>query len=135
VGNQARCDEVRASLGTPTEGVLGPGVLPPAGERGGACVVVVRRLVAVGTALVYGQLRDAGPIERVTLRSGSYADFRQVLTREAPADVSVPATSAFRAAAGSLPVRWWWSNTIGGFQEANEGLARGGASPEAGSRR
>jgi hypothetical protein len=36
----------------------------------------VAAAVAIGTALVHGQVRDAGRIELVTLRSGSYADFR-----------------------------------------------------------
>ena len=84
-------------------------------------LLVVAALVAVGTALVYGQLRDAAPIERVTLRSGSYADFRQVLTREAPADVSVPATRRFPEQPRDRYPAVVVVHTIGGFQEANEG--------------
>ena len=64
-------------------------------RRAAWALAVVAAAVAVGTALVYGQVRDAGPIEQVTLRSGSYADFRQVFVREAPADISVPATLRF----------------------------------------
>ena len=46
--------------------------------RGAAswALAVVVAAAAVETALVHGQVRDVGPIERVTLRSGSYADFR-----------------------------------------------------------
>jgi hypothetical protein len=58
-------------------------------------LAVVAAAVAVGTAFVYGQVSDVGPIELVTLRSGSYADFRQVFAREAPAGASVPATLRF----------------------------------------
>jgi hypothetical protein len=58
-------------------------------------LVVMAAAVAAGTALVHGQVRGADPIELVTLRSGSYADFRQVFVREAPAGVSVPATLRF----------------------------------------
>ena len=54
--------------------------------------MVVAAVVAAGTALVHGQVRGTDPIELVTLRSGSYTDFRQVFVREAPAGVSVPAT-------------------------------------------
>jgi len=58
-------------------------------------LMVMAAVVAAGTALVPGQALGAEPIELVTLRSGSYADFRQVFTREAPAGVSVPATLRF----------------------------------------
>ncbi len=92
---------------------------------------VVVAAVAVGAALVYGQVRDAGPIERVTLRSGSYADFRQVFVREAPADVSVPATLHFPDEPRERYPAVVVVHTIGGFREANEGwlaaeLRRGG---------
>ncbi len=100
---------------------MGPGVLPPAVSATARALVVVAALVAVGTALVYGQLRDAGPIERVTLRSGSYADFRQVLTREAPPDVSVPATLRFPEQPRDRYPAVVVVHTIGSFQEANEG--------------
>ena len=59
----------------------------PLAEGAPGADAVVAAVVAVGTALVHGQVRDVGPIERVTLCSGSYADFRQVFTREAPAGV------------------------------------------------
>ena len=84
-------------------------------------LVVVAALFAVGTALVYGQFRDAGPIERVTLRSGSYADFRQVFTREVPAGVSVPATLRFPDRPRDRYPAVVVVHTIGGFREANEG--------------
>src|SRR6266404_2693221 len=119
-----RSDAVRRGAsepGNPDGGVLGPGVLPPAVSATARALVVVAALVAVGTALVYGQLRDAGPIERVTLRSGSYADFRQVLTREAPADVSVPATLRFPDQPRDRYPAVVVVHTISGFKEANEG--------------
>ena len=53
---------------------------------------MVAAAVAAGTTLVHGQVRGADPTELVTLRSGSYADFRRVSAREAPAGLSVPAT-------------------------------------------
>ncbi len=84
-------------------------------------LAVVAAGVAVGTALVHGQVRDVGPIERVTLRSGSYADFRQVFTREAPAGVSVPATLRFPERPRDRYPAVVVVHTIGGFQEANEG--------------
>ncbi len=91
--------------------------------RGAAswALAVVAAGVAVGTALVHGQVRDVGPIERVTLRSGSYADFRQVFTREAPAGVSVPATLRFPERPRDRYPAVVVVHTIGGFQEANEG--------------
>jgi len=82
---------------------------------------VVVAAVAVGAALVYGQVRDAGPIERVTLRSGSYADFRQVFVRETPTDVSVPATLRFPDQPRERYPAVVVVHTIGGFREANEG--------------
>jgi dienelactone hydrolase len=82
---------------------------------------VVAAAVAVGTALVYGQVRDVGPIERVTLRSSSYTDFRQILTRGAPADVSVPATLRFPEQPRDHYPAVVVVHTIGGLQEANEG--------------
>jgi dienelactone hydrolase len=82
---------------------------------------LVAATVAVGTALVYGQVRDAGPIELVTLRSGSYADFRHVFAREAPATVSVPATLRFPDRPRDRYPAVVVVHTIGGFQEANEG--------------
>jgi len=84
-------------------------------------LTAVAAAVAVGTALVHGHLRDAGPIERVTLRSGSYADFRQVFTREAPAGVSVPATLRFPERPRDRYPAVVVVHTISGFQEANEG--------------
>src|SRR5207237_697283 len=51
-------------------------------------LAVLAAAVAIGTTLVYAQVSDVRPIERVTLRSGSYTDFRQVFTREVPAGVA-----------------------------------------------
>lgn len=77
--------------------------------------------VAIETALVHGQGGDAGPIELVTLRSGSYADFRQVLTGETPAAASVPAMLRFPDRPGGRYPAVVVVHTLGGFQEANEG--------------
>lgn len=82
---------------------------------------VVAAAVAAGTALVYGQVRDAGPIERVTLRSGSYADFRQVFVREAPAEASVPVTLRFPERPRDRYPAVVVVHTISGLREANEG--------------
>ena len=82
---------------------------------------MVAAAVAVGTAVAYGQLNDAGPIERVTLRSGSYADFRQVFVREAPAGVPVPATLRFPDQPRDRYPAVVVVHTISGFREANEG--------------
>ena len=84
-------------------------------------MLVVAAVVAAGTALVYGQVRGAGPIEPVTLRSGSYADFRQVFVREAPAEVSVAATLRFPDRPRDRYPAVVVVHTISGFQEANEG--------------
>jgi dienelactone hydrolase len=84
-------------------------------------LAAVAAAVAIGTALVHGQVSDVGPIERVTLRSGSYADFRQVFTREVPAGVSVPATLRFPDRPRERYPAVVVVHTIGGFQEANEG--------------
>jgi len=92
-------------------------------------LAVLAAAVAVGTALVYAQVSDVGPLERVTLRSGSYADFRQVFTREVPAGVSVPATLRFPIGRGTLSGGGGGPHD-GGFREGQRGLARGGASPE-----
>lgn len=91
--------------------------------RGAAwrALAVVAAAVAVGTALVHSQVREVGPIELVTLRSGSYADFRQVFVREAPAGVSVPATLRFPDRARDRYPAVVVVHTISGFQEANEG--------------
>jgi dienelactone hydrolase len=90
--------------------------------RGAAArtLVVVAAVLAVGAALVHGQVR-AGPIERVTLRSGSYIDFRQVFVREAPAEASVPATLRFPDQPRDRYPAVVVVHTISGFREANEG--------------
>jgi len=84
-------------------------------------LAVVAAAVAVGTALIYGQVSDAGLIERVTLRSGSYTDFRQVFAREAPSGVSVPATLRFPDQPRDRYPAVVVVHTIDGFQKANEG--------------
>jgi len=90
--------------------------------RGAAwTLAVVAAAVAIGAALVHGQVTDVGSIEQVTLRSGSYADFRQVFAREAPAGVSVPATLRFPERPRDRYPAVVVVHTLGGFQEANEG--------------
>ena len=84
-------------------------------------LVMVAAAVAAGTALVHDQVRGADPIELVTLRSGSYADFRQVFAREAPAGGSVPATLRFPDQPRDRYPAVVVVHTISGFQEANEG--------------
>ena len=91
--------------------------------RGAAlrALAVVAAAVAVATALVRGRVSDAGPIELVTLRSGSYTDFRQVFTRAAPAAVSVSAMLRFPDRPRDRYPAVVVVHTIGGFREGNEG--------------
>jgi dienelactone hydrolase len=84
-------------------------------------LVVVAAAITAGTARVHGQGRGADPIELVTLHSGSYADFRQVFVREAPAGVSVPATLRFPDQPQDRYPAVVVVHTISGFREANEG--------------
>ena len=84
-------------------------------------LAVAAAAVAVGTALVYGQVSGAGLIERVTLRSGSYTDFRQVFVREAPAGVSVPAILRLPDRPRDRYPAVVMVHSISGFQQANEG--------------
>lgn len=84
-------------------------------------LAVVAAAVAVATALVHGQVSDPGLIERVTLRSRSYTDFRQVFMREPPVGVSVPATLRFPDRPRDRYPAVVVVHTIRGFQEVNEG--------------
>ena len=84
-------------------------------------LVVVAAVVAAGTALVHGPVPGAELSELVTLRSGSYVDFRQVFTRGAPANVSVPATLRFPDQPRDRYPAVVVVHTISGFREANEG--------------
>jgi hypothetical protein len=86
---------------------------------------MVAAAVAVGTALVYGQGGDAGSIEGVTLRSDSYADFRQALTREAPAEASIPAALRFPEQPRDHYPAVVVVHTISGFQRAGPQPVRG----------
>lgn len=83
--------------------------------------MVVVAVVTAATALMHGQVRGTDLIEQVTLRSGSYAGFREVFTREAPAGVSVPATLRFPDQPRDRYPAVVVVHTISGFQEANEG--------------
>lgn len=98
-----------------------PAQRPVAQSAASWALVAVAAAVAAGTALVHGQVRGADPIELVTLRSAAYADFRQVFTREAPAEVSIPATLRFPDRPRDRYPAVVVVHTISGFQEANEG--------------
>jgi dienelactone hydrolase len=75
---------------------------------------------AFGTAMAYGQ-PVAGP-ERVTFQSTSYADFRQLLSRETPtAAVTVSATLSFPDQVRDRYPAVVVVHTIAGYLETNEG--------------
>jgi dienelactone hydrolase len=75
---------------------------------------------AFGTGIAYGQVpRNA---HEVTFQSASYADFRQLLSRETPAvTVTVPATLSFPEKARDRYPAVVVIHTIAGYLEANEG--------------
>jgi dienelactone hydrolase len=76
---------------------------------------------AFGTAIAHGQAPQARP-NQVTFQSASYADFRQLLSREAPAaTVTVPATLSFPDEARDRYPAVVVVHTIAGYNEANEG--------------
>lgn len=76
---------------------------------------------AFGTAIAHGQAPQARP-NQVTFQSASYADFRQLLSREAPAaTVTVPATLSFPDEARDRYPAVVVVHAIAGYLEANEG--------------
>jgi hypothetical protein len=62
--------------------------------------------------------------ERLSFQSGTYADLRQLLMREAPTSISNPGASlAFPRSAKDRYPAVVVVHTLGGYQEANEGWA------------
>jgi dienelactone hydrolase len=73
-------------------------------------------------ALVIGTAAAQANAEAVTFQSGSYADFRQLLSREAaPATVTIAATLSFPAEARDRYPAVVVVHTIAGYLEPNEG--------------
>jgi dienelactone hydrolase len=86
-----------------------------------SCLFVMIAATTFGAATAQGQAREPGQ-DRVTFQSASYADFRQLLSREAPAaTVTVPATLSFPAEARDRYPAVVVVHTIGGYLDANEG--------------
>jgi dienelactone hydrolase len=78
--------------------------------------------IAFGTATVHGLASEARS-SQVTFQSASYADFRQLLSREAPpATVTVPATLSFPDDAQDRYPAVVVVHTIAGYLDSNEGL-------------
>ncbi len=76
---------------------------------------------AFGTGIAYGQVPRERP-NQITFQSASYADFRQLLSRETPAvTVTVPATLSFPEEARDRYPAVVVVHTIAGYLEANEG--------------
>jgi dienelactone hydrolase len=77
--------------------------------------------IAFAAAMAHGQAPDARP-NQVSFRSASYVDFRQLLSREAPAaTLMVPATLSFPADARERYPAVVIVHTVAGYIEANEG--------------
>jgi hypothetical protein len=80
----------------------------------------------LGTGAGCGQTSDPVVKEAVSFQSGSYADLRQVLTREAPtSSIKVAASLVFPAAAKRRYPAVIFLHTLAGYQEANEGWHAG----------
>jgi dienelactone hydrolase len=74
---------------------------------------------AFATATAHGQAPEA---RQVTFQSATYVDFRQLLSREAPAaTLTVPATLGFPEEARDRYPAVVVVHTIAGYQESNEG--------------
>jgi dienelactone hydrolase len=85
------------------------------------CLSVTIAAIACGIAAVRGQASEARS-SQVTFQSASYADFRQLLSREAPAAaVTVPATLSFPDDAKDRYPAVVVVHTVAGYIEANEG--------------
>jgi hypothetical protein len=81
-------------------------------------VIAMIAVTAFGTGIAHGQAR----LNQVTFQSSSYADFRQLLLREAPAaTVMVSGTLSFPDEARDRYPAVVVVHTIAGYQEANEG--------------
>jgi dienelactone hydrolase len=77
--------------------------------------------IAFATATSHGQAPEARPTQ-VSFKSASYVDFRQLLSREAPAaTLTVPATLSFPADARERYPAVVIVHTVAGYIEANEG--------------
>src|SRR5882757_5097126 len=82
--------------------------------------LVVIAATALGTVFAHGQ--PVAALERVTFQSASYADFRQLLSREPPAEaVTVSAILAFPDAARDRYPAVIVLHTVAGYIETNEG--------------
>jgi dienelactone hydrolase len=80
------------------------------------------RLFMTVAALVVGTVAVQANAETVTFKSGSYADFRQIFSREAAtATVTIAATLAFPDQARDRYPAVVVVHTIAGYLEANEG--------------
>jgi dienelactone hydrolase len=78
--------------------------------------------IAFATAAAHGQAAAAQP-NHITFQSASYVDFRQLLSREAPAaTLTVPATLSFPDDAKDRYPAVVVVHTVAGYLEANEGL-------------
>ena len=85
------------------------------------CVLVMIAGIAFATATVPGLASEARS-SRVTFQSASYADFRELLSRKAPAAaVTVPAALSFPDEARDRYPAAIVVHTIGGYLETNEG--------------
>jgi len=85
------------------------------------CWSVTIAAIACGIAAVHSQAAEAQP-NPVTFQSASYVDFRQLLSREAPAaTATVPATLSFPDDARDRYPAVVVVHTVGGYIEANEG--------------
>src|SRR5882757_2933019 len=81
------------------------------------CVMIT--CSAFGATAGQGHAREQ---ERLTFQSASYADFRQLLSRDAPAaTVTVPATLSFPDETMGRYPAVVIVHTIAGYQEGNEG--------------
>jgi dienelactone hydrolase len=86
------------------------------------CLSVTIATIAFGIATVHGQAAQAQP-NRVSFQSASYADFRQLMSREAPAaTVMVPAILSFPDDAKGRYPAVVVVHTIAGYLDSNEGL-------------
>jgi len=80
------------------------------------------RLFVMMAAFGVGTAAAQVNAEAVTFQSGSYADFRQLLSREAPTDtVTISATLSFPNEVRDLYPAVVVVHTIAGYQESNEG--------------
>jgi dienelactone hydrolase len=86
------------------------------------CLFVMIAAIASGTAPVHGLASEARS-SQLTFQSASYADFRQLLSREAPAaTLTVPATISFPDDAKDRYPAVVVAHTIAGYLDSNEGL-------------